>query len=1199
MVEGAYLKDSERNRLYESVLDQVNEQIYVIRTNYRFEFANQRVIEFEGWRADEIIGRHVIDIVGTAFFKRLAKPRLDRCFRGEHVNFQYWLTTRSGQRHYVDVMLTPFREWNGEIIASIVTIRDKTVQKRLQEKLKDQADLYRRLIKNSLAGVAILKKGAIVFANQTMATIFGYPTAKDMLALGKPFAFIAPDDRDRLQLYQDTDQARRRGPGQYKVKGLCRDGSSIDILVSVDRVSWKGRAAVQLIVIDISRQMEAERALKETAASFQTVTESALQGFFVARNDCIIHANQAYINLFGRDFKELQASPVFSFYAAHEHQRLCDYRDRRLAGGTAPEIYEVDAVHKDGRIFRLLQCVRLVDNWFGERAILGFVIDVTEAHLAKEALEEEHNLLRSIIDNIPAVVFAKDRGGHFLIKNKAGAEFIGEPNPSFVIGKSNTDYYPKHVVERFRALELDVMETGQPLIDDEHEITCPSSGETISVSGCLAPLRNGSDEIIGIVGVSQDITAYRRSEAAFRESEKRFKDLVDVAFDWFWEMDENMCFSCFSEGATEREGHYPHDATGKPRTQFMLEMDDNWRAHLDDLAHRRPFRDFRYAKRGSDGSVHYTSVSGIPIFDGQGRYKGYRGAAMNVDKEVKTQQALAKERNLLRAIINNIPDAIYAKDRDARFILKNDVDAKLMGADSSSETIGKTDFDYFPKEMAAVLFQDDMSVIKTGTPIINKMEQLVRNEDGQPVWYSTTKVPLRDSDGNVVGLVGIGRDVTESKALADRLHYQATHDSLTGLVNRTEFERQLELTLTAAKTEGRSSVLCYIDLDQFKMLNDSAGHMAGDQLLRQLAHFFKEQTAAYTSVLARLGGDEFGLLLEDCTLEDGETLMGCLIPKANAIRFLSGQHSYNVGLSVGVTLIDREVRDVSALFAQADIACYAAKDSGRNRFCVYSPRDHETRGRHDELLRAASLQKSLERDQMVLVAQPILRLSEQGDVITHYEILLRLCGRDNELLLPGVFIPAAERYGLMPAIDRWVVRKALSMLRDTASSEEGRRFSINLSGHSLADDAFHADLRAILAKADMPAGSLCFEITETAVISNLARAKQFVGELRAMGCRIALDDFGCGLSSFSYLKQFPVDYIKIDGSFIENIVEDETDRAIVQSINHVGHVCQIETVAECVADDALLAPLRALKIDYAQGLALGGPVPLADIIDSL
>ncbi|MGH1481758.1 MAG: PAS domain S-box protein [Geminicoccales bacterium] len=1195
---GAFLADGDRFRLFESVLDQVHERIYIVGTDYRYRYANQRVFEFDGWNAEEILGQHVVDLVGPLIFRRLVKPRLDRCFRGEDVSFQHWITARSGQRQYIDVLLAPFRDWGGAIVGAIVTIREKTAQKELEEELRDQVDLYRQLIENAVVGIAFLEDRKIVFANQAMTTMFGYGQADDMLRQIDPLNFVAPHDRERIRHLEFAYENGQAIPRIIQFDGVSGDGRFIHVVASISVVKRQGKRIIQLIIIDRTKQREAKQTLEAVASSFKDVVDGSLQGFFVTQDSHFVHVNQAFIDLLGYSEEELKSAPVVMFYAQHERERMNSYRLRRLEKSDAPHVYEVDAVHKDGRVIRLQQCVRQVEDWFGQDAILGFVFDVTSSHLSKKALQEERNLLRAIIDNIPAVVFAKDRDGKFLIKNKTGAAFVGETNPASMIGKDNSDYYPEDLVNTFRANELQVMASGEPLID-ENQVIRPATGETVTMSGCVAPLQSADDEIIGIVGVSHDITKHRRSEEALRESEQRFKDIAEVTSDWFWEMDADLRFSYFSDRTAELSGTDVDATLGMKRSEIDIEMNDGWKQHFDDLENRRSFRDFRYVKQGNDGKTYHISISGVPVFDNDGIFKGYRGAGTNITKEVEAQQALANERNLLRAIVDNIPDIIYAKDLQARFILKNQADAELMGAKTPDETIGKSDFDYFPAALAAKFFRDDLQVIDSGTPIINKVEHLVRSDNGEAVLHSTTKVPLRDEDGEIMGLVGIGRDITEAKRLTDRLHHQATHDCLTGLLNRGEFERRLEQTLDAAKSTHSSAVLCYIDLDQFKMVNDSAGHLAGDQLLQQLANLFKEQADAKGAVLARLGGDEFGLLIEDCMLKHGERMAKDLIDAVSAIRFLWEQRSFSVSISVGITVINERIRNVSDLLARADVACYAAKDNGRNQLCVYRASDQETRVRHEELIRAASLKQAIDNDRLLLVAQPIARLGETDTSISHYEILLRLKGRDDELLSPGAFIPAAERYGLMPMIDQWVVREALKILGDIAKPVDGRRFNINLSGHSLTDGVFQDALRRMLIETTIPAESLCFEITETAVISNLSRAMRFVGELREIGCRIALDDFGCGLSSFSYLKQFPVDYIKIDGSFVKKIAVDQTDRAIVEAINHVAHISKVKTVAECVEEDSLIGPLLELQIDYAQGFAIGPPQPIHDVLANI
>jgi len=1092
-------------------------------------------------------------------------------------------------------------------MGAIVTIRDKATPATLQQELKGQADLHRHLVEDAAAGVAIVQAGELMFANQALILMFGCENVSELqthVDLQRCVAYYdeqcPSSDHDRKTCWTDV-----AGPRPFPFEGTRKNGSIIQMLVAANEVLWREHRAVQLVMLDITNHKEAEHALAATAANFRDVIEGSLQGFYVVEDchaveDCRqIFANQAFADLLGYTVDEIMALPTRTLFPDYEWSRLHGYHVARLENAPAPDVYEVDALRKDGAIVRLQQCVRRIDNWFGKVAILGFAIDVTDRHKAEKDLKAERNLFRAIIDNIPAVVFAKDRDGNFLVKNRTGAEFVGESDPNAMIGLSNKDYYPQDVVTMFRADEVAVIETGEAIIDSEHEIIRPASGERVTISGCIAPLRDIDGEIIGIAGVSRDVTAHRRSEVALRESEKRLKDIVDVASDWFWEMDADLCFTYFSKSASLRPGNDSNSMLGKPRSHFMTEMDDHWRAHFDDLKHRRPFRDFRYAKKAADGLVYHTSVSGVPIFDGEGDFRGYRGAATNINKEVEAEQALAKERNLLRAIVDNIPDLIFAKDRQARFILKNVFDAKFMGAKTPQETIGKTDFDYYPSPLADEMYRDDLQVIESEIPIINKVVQLTKDDDGEPIWHSTTKVPLRDPRGDVMGLVGVSRDVTELKRLTDRLHHQATHDALTGLNNRAEFERCLQRTLDATKTDRCSSVLCYIDLDQFKMLNDSAGHIAGDQLLRELSAFLQEHVTDERATLARLGGDEFGLLLSDCSLEDGERIAEDLIKAVDATRFSWARQSFSISMSIGITEIDDGIGDVSDLLARADIACYAAKDLGRNRLCIYRSSDRETRQRHEELLRAASLKQAIENDGLSLVAQPIVRLDGNEQSVSHYEILLRLNGKEDETFLPAAFIPAAERYGLMSKIDQWVVCKTLDAVRDVAGPLDGRRFNINLSGQSLADEAFQHRLRSILSETTIPSDSLCFEITETAVISNFGRARHFVGELHDRGCRIALDDFGSGLSSFSYLKQFPLNYLKIDGSFIKHIATEEADRAIVEAINHVGHVCRLETVAECVENQDQLRSLIDLRVDYAQGLAVGPPEPLSDVLATI
>lgn len=418
----------------------------------------------------------------------------------------------------------------------------------------------------------------------------------------------------------------------------------------------------------------------------------------------------------------------------------------------------------------------------------------------------------------------------------------------------------------------------------------------------------------------------------------------------------------------------------------------------------------------------------------------------------------------------------------------------------------------------------------------------------------------------------------------------AHHDPLTGLINRHEFEKRLKQALNEASAEHQHGVL-YIDLDQFKVINDTCGHQAGDGVLHQLAVLLQSPIRE-SDTLARLGGDEFGVLLTNCSLQEALHVAERIVELVNGFRYAWGDKRFQVGASIGLVMLQDPIQPASDVLRLADMACYTAKDQGRNRVHVYRYDDQEILQRHNEMDWLTRINHALDENRFVLYRQAIrsLKPGQRG----HCEILLRMIDEDGELVLPGAFIPAAERYSLMPQLDRWVLRQTLSELsvmleRGVWNSE---RVFVNLSAATVSDSSFFDYLQTHLLESSVPAQLLGFEITETAVISNMGNTLRFIEQVRAFGCALALDDFGSGMSSFAYLKNIPADYLKIDGVFVRDMLRDPMDAAIVDAIHRIGQVAGLKTIAEFVEDEATLLQLQRLGVDFVQGYGVSRPEPL-------
>ncbi|MBA1148428.1 EAL domain-containing protein [Ectothiorhodospiraceae bacterium WFHF3C12] len=466
--------------------------------------------------------------------------------------------------------------------------------------------------------------------------------------------------------------------------------------------------------------------------------------------------------------------------------------------------------------------------------------------------------------------------------------------------------------------------------------------------------------------------------------------------------------------------------------------------------------------------------------------------------------------------------------------------------------------------------------------------------DERTIWGKVTISAVRGRRRAPDRLLAVVEDVTESRRLAEALTYQASHDKLTGLFNRHDIERRLEAALTSAWEEDQRHALLFIDLDQFKVVNDTCGHVAGDHLLCQVAGLLEQQLRK-ADVIGRLGGDEFAVILHDASLSDAQQLAERLRGSITELAFRWEGRSFSLSISVGLVEITRDVPDVTWLLSAADTACYLAKDNGRNRVHTYVETDEAVSERRGQMEWVSDIRQAIEENRLRLFAQHIKPLGTDEGL--HYELLVRLVHRDGREYSPGSFLPAAERYDLASAIDRWVVATAFEQFAAHPWHLNAlEQCHINVSAQSITEVEF---LRFVESKLDedvVPGEKLCFEITETAAMTSMQEARRFIDTVQARGCAIALDDFGSGLSSFGYLKHLPVDVIKIDGIFVRDMAVDSLDRAIVESINDIGKALGKKTIAEFVETGEVADILRQVGVDYAQGYGIHRPCPLADIL---
>lgn len=670
--------------------------------------------------------------------------------------------------------------------------------------------------------------------------------------------------------------------------------------------------------------------------------------------------------------------------------------------------------------------------------------------------------------------------------------------------------------------------------------------------------------------------------------------LESTVNDGTWDFDPRTNHVEYSERWKQMMGYSDEDLShSSPDWRRIVHQDDYVRLQgrlRDHLAGRTEVFENTHRMRRKDGEWRWVLCRAKALMDEEGRLRRLVGVETDITDQKTYEEALFREKESAQITLQSIGDGVVTTDHLGIIEYINPVAEDLTGwnlDDAGGRHVDEI-FRGFHEETCEPLENPVMSSMKRNRSVKSVRPSLLIQRNGNELYIESTASPIRNNHGDVTGAVLVFHDVSESRELNRRLSYHASHDLLTGLVNRREFESRLERSLKSAKARETSYVLLYLDLDQFKIINDSCGHGAGDTLLTQLGALLKSKIR-WRDTLARLGGDEFGLLLEACSTDEALRTAEMLREAIRDFKFAWDDRTFRLSTSIGVVPITGEDDNVATLITAGDSACQAAKEAGRNRIHTYKQNDIDLMRRRREMQWAARINNALEDDRFELYRMTIQPLQEEESG-SHYEILLRMRDEQGGLVSPDLFIAAAERYGLISNIDRWVVEHAFRWLVSEADERERLALcAINLSGASLADNEFLPFVIRQFQRSGLDASKICFEITETAAIASFAQASRFINALKELGCKFALDDFGTGLSSFGYLKHFPVDYLKIDGSFVKEMLHDPIDREMVRSINEIGHLTGKKVVAEWAENQEIITMLRGMGVDYAQGYGIAEP----------
>lgn len=708
-------------------------------------------------------------------------------------------------------------------------------------------------------------------------------------------------------------------------------------------------------------------------------------------------------------------------------------------------------------------------------------------------------------------------------------------------------------------------------------------------------IRDDDGQPLWMMGTHSDITAIKQVELALAATEVRLQHAQRIANVGGWSVDVTTGEVEFTEQSCRILGLEPgsrpsiEDALARYVPESKTELEGLLNRGRD--GQTDPWElDARLVT--AQGKERWVRIVGEPEFEG-GNLARVNGALQEITERYRAARDLEESRELLQVTLASIADAVITADVDGNVEWLNPAAERMTGW-SLDDAVGKPSKEVFhivnentgeeaPDPIACCLQEGRVVGLASHTVLVSR--------DGSRYGVEDSASPISNTHGEVVGAVIVFHDVSEQRRMSREMTYRATHDPLTGLVNRGEFEVRLARVLSQARDHGSTNALMYIDLDQFKIVNDTCGHAVGDQLLRQVTRLL-EGCVRKRDTLARLGGDEFGVILEHCAVEQAGRVAQQICDAMDEFRFEHQGKRFRVGASIGLVAIEGDTTE-SAVLQAADSACYAAKEAGRNRVHMWNAQDHKIRSRQGHVEWAPLIEQALDEDGFDLHVQHILPIGG-GDRGTNCEVLLRLRGEDGALIAPGAFLPAAERYQLATRIDRWVLRRVLDwMAAPGRGSEAFETIAVNVSGQSVGDQAFLEFAIGLLDEAPNLRGRLCFEITETAVVAHIADAKRFVSEMRARGVRIALDDFGAGASSFGYLKSLKVDTLKIDGQFIRRLASDALDQVAVRCFADIARIAGMSTVAEYVENRDVLVRLADIGIDYAQGYLLHRPEPLA------
>ena len=1154
-----------------------------------------------GYSQAEMMGQPVSKLIPP--YRRgedddLATQLKDR-FTG--INYETIRTHRNGDSIPVSVSLAPIIGAKGELTGATKIIRDIRAQTRAAEVLSTSEARFRALSESSPLGIfATDAQGACTYTNARWQSIYGLELAQ---SLGDGWAeTLHPDDRaDVFTEWQRTAALGVQFDMEFRIVRPDGQTRTVRSRANGHRASHGGASGHVGSVEDITERLAISRQLVVSEQRLRQLYESTPAMLFsIDPQGRLLAVTGQWLDTLGYTREEVIGQPSVSFMTEASQAHAKSVLTRLFSEGRLDQVaYQL--VRKDGELIDVLVSAVLERDADGQPLrTMSVVQDVTDKLRAERALIEERARLASIIDGTGAGTWEWNVTTGEVRVNERWAAILGwtladmpRVDNNFRTERAHPDELPStqaKLREHFAGRTDRYVAEIRLRARDGSWIWVEDRGQVVS--------RTSEGRPEWVFGTHMDITDRKRTEAALRKSEQLLIRTGELAGVGGWELDlvtgavwwsaQTRRIHCVAEdyvpvlaGAID---FYAPEARPVIQAAVSRAMStaETWDLEL-------PFVQ-------ANGNRIWVRTSGAAEFEAD---KPVRlvGAFQDVTTLHNMTAELAAQHELMQVTLQSIGDAVITTDASTTVTWLNPVAERMTGW-LVAEARGR------PLDQVFHIVHEDTRA-PAQSPVVKCLQQgllaglakhtVLISRDGSEFGIEDSASPIRNSLGEVLGAVLVFHDVTEQRRMSGEISYRATHDALTGLVNRGEFEVRLDRALEKAHEDGIENALLFIDLDQFKLVNDACGHSVGDQLLQQVSKLLREVVRA-RDTLARLGGDEFAVLLEHCSSEQAQRVAQQICERMDDFRFVHDERRFRIGASIGLVPVDNRWRDTAAVIQAADTSCYAAKEAGRNRVHAWFDTDQAMRARHGETQWASRLEQALEEDRFALYAQRIYGLDQDKHGL-HAEVLLRMIDADGSVIQPGSFLPAAERFHFAARIDRWVLRHAIDALAAVGDLSEVDTLCVNLSGQSIGDRTFHRQAADVLSQAGPDICSrICLEITETSAITNMADACVFIVQVRSLGVRIALDDFGAGASSFGYLKNLNVDLLKIDGQFVRDVIDDPLDDAAVRCFVDVARVVGVKTVAEFVDRIEVLERVREIGVDYAQGYFLHRPEPLGAVL---